>query len=70
MKLPFEKTKRKLLTKKESKLKKPKKLSTEELLDYGVLCLNKPSGPTSHQATDYVKQILGIEKAGHGGTLE
>ena len=48
----------------------PEKRSTEQLLAYGVICLNKPSGPTSHQTVDFVKQILQIDKAGHSGTLE
>ena len=49
---------------------KPDDRSIKQLLDYGLILLNKPSGPTSHQVTDTVKQILGIEKAGHSGTLE
>jgi H/ACA ribonucleoprotein complex subunit 4 len=35
-----------------------------------LLVLNKPPGPTSHQAVDYTKDILGVDKAGHGGTLD
>ena len=70
MKLPFETIERELLTKKDTILKQPKKVTSEHLLEYGVLCLNKPAGPTSHQATDYVKQIFNVSKAGHGGTLD
>jgi H/ACA ribonucleoprotein complex subunit 4 len=40
------------------------------LIGYGVVNLDKPKGPTSHQATDYAKKILGISKAGHSGTLD
>lgn len=41
-----------------------------ELFDYGVVCIDKPSGPSSHQISDYVKKILNVKKAGHGGTLD
>jgi len=40
------------------------------LLEYGVINLNKPKGPTSHLVSDHVKKILGVNKAGHGGTLD
>ncbi len=48
----------------------PEKRSVELLLDYGVINLNKPKGPTSHLVSDHVKKILHVEKAGHGGTLD
>ena len=35
-----------------------------------LLVVNKPPGPTSHQVVDYVKRILDVDKAGHGGTLD
>ncbi len=74
-KLPFEKIERNILLKKEAttdlnKGCEPKKRSVEQLLQYGVINLNKVSGPTSHQVADYVKKILQVKKAGHGGTLE
>ncbi|MBT3394937.1 RNA-guided pseudouridylation complex pseudouridine synthase subunit Cbf5 [archaeon] len=73
--LPFEKTKREIIVKKESISNKdygksPKERTTEELIKYGVVNINKPEGPTSHQVTSYVKDILKIEKAGHSGTLD
>ncbi|MFQ5837140.1 MAG: RNA-guided pseudouridylation complex pseudouridine synthase subunit Cbf5, partial [Candidatus Bathyarchaeia archaeon] len=37
---------------------------------FGIINLDKPSGPSSHEVTAWVKRILKIEKAGHGGTLE
>ena len=72
--LPFEKIKREVFIKKESETnlnygRKPEERSVEELINYGVINLNKPSGPTSHQVSDYVQRILGIDKAGHSGTL-
>ncbi|KAA0002891.1 MAG: RNA-guided pseudouridylation complex pseudouridine synthase subunit Cbf5 [Thermoplasmata archaeon] len=50
--------------------KEPRKRSVEELLENGVVIIDKPSGPTSHQVSAWVKEILGIQKAGHGGTLD
>ena len=32
--------------------------------------LDKPPGTTSHEIVSYVKKILGLEKAGHSGTLD
>ncbi|MGB5090489.1 MAG: RNA-guided pseudouridylation complex pseudouridine synthase subunit Cbf5 [Nitrososphaeraceae archaeon] len=40
------------------------------LLDYGILLLDKPSGPTSHELVAWTKRILEITKAGHSGTLD
>lgn len=49
---------------------KPEERSIKELLDYGIINLDKPSGPTSHQVSAYVQKILGLKKAGHSGTLD
>lgn len=71
--LPFEAIKREILIKKESTGNygcKPEERNTEEIINYGVVNIDKPQGPTSHQVSDYVKRILGISKAGHSGTLE
>jgi len=74
-KFPFEKIQREVLTKIKEETnsaygKSPKDRTIEELLDYGILNINKPQGPSSHQVTDYVKKILNIKKAGHSGTLD
>ncbi|MCK5547705.1 MAG: RNA-guided pseudouridylation complex pseudouridine synthase subunit Cbf5 [Thermoplasmata archaeon] len=42
----------------------------EELLRTGVMNIDKPQGPSSHQVTAWIKNIFGVEKAGHGGTLD
>ncbi len=39
-------------------------------IEYGVINLDKPPGPTSHEVVAWVKKLLNIPKAGHGGTLE
>ncbi len=48
----------------------PEQRSIAELIHNGIINLNKPQGPSSHQVSDYAKKILGVEKAGHGGTLD
>lgn len=49
---------------------KPERRSIQDLLTLGIINLDKPANPTSHEVTAWVKQILGIKKAGHGGTLD
>jgi tRNA pseudouridine55 synthase len=39
------------------------------LLD-GVLVVDKPAGPTSHDVVDRARRVLGVERAGHTGTLD
>ncbi len=73
--LPFEAIKRTILVKKEAETspkfgKAPQQRTVPELLAYGIIDLNKPDGPTSHQVTSYVKEILKVSKAGHSGTLD
>ncbi len=43
---------------------------TEELVKKGIVIVDKPQGPTSHQVTSWVREILGLKKAGHAGTLD
>jgi len=50
--------------------RRPEDRTLEELLASGVVVLDKPTGPTSHQVAAWAKDVLGIEKAGHGGTLD
>ena len=50
--------------------KPPWKRTIDEHLEYGVIILDKPAGPTSHDVTATVKRIMNVKKAGHGGTLE
>jgi len=73
--LPFENIKREVLVKKESETNpdfgtEPEKRTTEEMINYGVVNINKPRGPTSHQVSDFVKKILNLNKAGHSGSLD
>lgn len=48
----------------------PQDRSIPELLDLGIINIDKPANPTSHEVTAWIKQILGLKKAGHGGTLD
>jgi len=50
--------------------KRPSDRSAGELLDAGVIALDKPSGPTSHQVTAWARNVLHAEKISHGGTLD
>lgn len=36
----------------------------------GVICLDKPSRPSSHEVVAWIKRILRVEKTGHSGTLD
>jgi H/ACA ribonucleoprotein complex subunit 4 len=48
----------------------PDKRPISALLDYGLILIDKPDGPTSHEVVAWVKRILKIDKAGHSGTLD
>ena len=41
-----------------------------EYLKYGVINLDKPSNPSSHEVVAWIKRILKVEKTGHSGTLD
>ena len=46
------------------------KRNLDQLLKYGLILLNKPPGPTSHETVAWTKRILKIPKIGHSGTLD
>jgi len=50
--------------------RRPEDRTVDELLRNGVIVVDKPSGPTSHQITSWVREMVGAEKAAHGGTLD
>jgi H/ACA ribonucleoprotein complex subunit 4 len=50
--------------------KSPSERTVVELLENGVIFLDKPSGPTSHEVAAWLKKVIGIDKVGHGGTLD
>ena len=49
---------------------KPEERPIEDYIQFGIINLDKPAGPSSHEVTAWVKRILGLKRAGHGGTLE
>lgn len=42
----------------------------KEYLNYGMINLDKPSNPSSHEVVSWIKRILEAEKTGHAGTLD
>lgn len=42
----------------------------DQHLSYGVINLDKPSNPSSHEVVSWIKRILRLEKTGHSGTLD
>ncbi len=70
--LPFEK-KREVIIRIEDEGEvgvEPEKRNIKEYIKYGIINLDKPSGPTSHQVAYWIKKILELKKVGHGGTLD
>ncbi len=49
---------------------KPDERAAEEYIRYGVINLDKPAGPTSHEVAAWTKRILHLTRIGHGGTLD
>ena len=73
--LPFERIERKIIVRREAETNpkygcNPSERKTEEMISYGIVNIDKPKGPTSHQVSDYVQKILNISKSGHSGTLD
>lgn len=48
----------------------PYERSVEDHINFGVINLDKPPGPTSHEVVAWIKKMFGLSRAGHGGTLE
>lgn len=44
--------------------------TTPELLQFSILNIDKPLGPTSFQVSQFVKNLLGVNKTSHFGTLD
>lgn len=42
----------------------------ETLLEFGVINLDKPPGPSAHQVAAWVRDMAGVEQAAHAGTLD
>ncbi|MDZ7702246.1 MAG: RNA-guided pseudouridylation complex pseudouridine synthase subunit Cbf5 [Halobacteriales archaeon] len=48
----------------------PAERDVESLLAFGVVNLDKPGGPTAHQVSAWVRDLTGVERAAHAGTLD
>ncbi len=48
----------------------PEDRPIREYIEKGVVVINKPAGPTSHEIAAYVKKILEVDLAGHSGSLD
>ncbi len=49
---------------------KPEDRSIDQLLESGFILLDKAPGPSSHQVSAWARDMMGLEKLGHGGTLD
>ncbi|MCJ7675694.1 MAG: RNA-guided pseudouridylation complex pseudouridine synthase subunit Cbf5 [Sedimentisphaerales bacterium] len=74
-KLPFESIERRVIVHKEA-VTDPQlgedvgSRTISQLIECGIVNIDKPKGPTSHDVVDCVRGILQIRKAGHCGTLD
>ncbi|KAF5224754.1 putative centromere/microtubule binding protein cbf5 [Trypanosoma cruzi] len=48
----------------------PLRRPLKEYLKYGMINLDKPSNPSSHEVVSWIKRILKCDKTGHAGTLD
>ena len=48
----------------------PEDRDPSALLEFGVVNLDKPSGPSSHQVSAWLRDLAGVNKAAHAGTLD
>jgi H/ACA ribonucleoprotein complex subunit 4 len=49
---------------------KPEERKGRTIIQYGIINLDKPAGPTSHEVAAWTKKILKLNSIGHGGTLD
>jgi len=48
----------------------PLRRPIKQHINYGMINLDKPSNPSSHEVVSWIKRILKAEKTGHAGTLD
>ena len=49
---------------------KPEERDIDQLLESCFILLDKSPGPSSHQVSAWARDMMGLEKLGHGGTLD
>ncbi|MFH1522063.1 MAG: RNA-guided pseudouridylation complex pseudouridine synthase subunit Cbf5 [archaeon] len=42
----------------------------KELLDFSLINIDKPAGPTSYSVSEFIRRQLGVKKTAHMGTLD
>jgi len=47
-----------------------KNKTVQELSEFSIINIDKPSGPTSFQVDEFIKKLLGLRKTSHFGTLD
>ena len=48
----------------------PLRRPLDEYLRYGMINLDKPANPSSHEVVAWIKKIMRCDKTGHSGTLD
>ncbi len=48
----------------------PEGRDLDALLNFGVVNLDKPPGPSAHQVAGWVRDLAGVDRAAHAGTLD
>ncbi|CAH0515407.1 unnamed protein product [Peronospora belbahrii] len=48
----------------------PLKRNISDYVRYGVINLDKPANPSSHEVVAWIRRILRVDKTGHSGTLD
>ena len=48
----------------------PDERSPDDRPAFGVVNLDKPPGPSAHQVTGWVRDLVGVDRAAHAGTLD
>jgi len=48
----------------------PAERDIDALCEFGVVNLDKPPGPSAHQVSAWIRDMVGVEKAAHAGTLD
>ncbi|MFB6267189.1 MAG: RNA-guided pseudouridylation complex pseudouridine synthase subunit Cbf5 [Halodesulfurarchaeum sp.] len=48
----------------------PSDRTPEDLLEFGVVNLDKPPGPSAHEVSAWIRDLTGRERAAHAGTLD
>jgi tRNA pseudouridine55 synthase len=48
----------------------PEERPIDQYIQFGMLVIDKTPGPTSHEVAAWIKKLMGLDRVGHGGTLD